>query len=73
MKRIGKYVAAERLILGNEPVTKYIFHGYENEKMETLGNQAVATKLTQFPLQRISIVTEELLGVVTYILSSPKL
>jgi hypothetical protein len=29
-KRIGKYVATERLTLGNQLVTEHGFHGYEN-------------------------------------------
>jgi uncharacterized Fe-S radical SAM superfamily protein PflX len=29
-KRIGKYVATERLILGYQPVTERGFHGYGN-------------------------------------------
>jgi hypothetical protein len=29
-KLIGKYVAAEKLILGNQLVTEHGFHGYEN-------------------------------------------
>jgi hypothetical protein len=29
-KRIGKYMAAERLIRGNQLDTEHVFHGYEN-------------------------------------------
>jgi hypothetical protein len=32
-KRIGKYVAAERLILGNQLVTEHVLHEYENWKL----------------------------------------
>jgi hypothetical protein len=30
MKRTGKYVAAERVILRNQQVTEHVSHGYDN-------------------------------------------
>jgi hypothetical protein len=44
-KRIGKHVATERLILGNQVVTEHGFHGYENGKLWTLRNGTVASEL----------------------------
>jgi hypothetical protein len=32
-KRIGKHVAAERLVLGKQLVTEKDFHGYDKEKL----------------------------------------
>jgi hypothetical protein len=35
-KWIGKYIAMERLLLGNQLITKHSFQGYRNWKLETL-------------------------------------
>jgi hypothetical protein len=45
-KRISRYVATERLILGNHLDTIHGFHAYENWKLCTLRNQTVASELT---------------------------
>jgi hypothetical protein len=34
-KRMGKHVATERLILGNQLATEHGFHEYENWKLQT--------------------------------------
>jgi hypothetical protein len=63
-KRICKYIAAERLILGNPLVTEHYFHGYENWKLKTRENQTVATKLTHVSaaMDKHRIIEESLFG-----------
>jgi hypothetical protein len=45
-KQTCKYVATERLILGNQLVTENGFHGYKKWKLLTPRNQTVALELT---------------------------
>jgi hypothetical protein len=45
-ERMGKYVATERLILGNQLITENGFHGYENWKLKITRNQTAASELT---------------------------